>query len=666
MTLQVPSLALSLIMVFFTAQENTVLTRLSGIVLAVGATLAVILSMLLLKMTMDYPVLRIFGAALIGFCGMYFMRISKLGTIGYLVALFVINLQSLVDVSNDPEVVTRALLWVWVAIAYPIVLTITVNYLMLPAKPAQLLAGELHRQLNVVLSQLNAGKVLPAPAPLGLDLIERGVLTLHRHLVFATMGDNHYLLNKSRYLIRINTVDRLHTAAVKLSRLSPCNSSDSSFNQPDLLAALLARCAELQHQFSHETAVSIAAIPISEEKNDDPRIAILHEMAHALNTLAEAEQAPILSATPDKEPQIAADALSNPVYAQFALKTMLATFFCYAFYTAVQWPGIQTSMLTCLIMALPSLGASSHKGLLRVVGCAMGSVAALLATVYVVPHLDGIVGLLMLTLPVIAVGAWIAAGSARISYIGAQLVFAYALALFGQFEPSTNLPEIRDRMIGILLGIGVSITVYSALWPESEQGELKKMLARLLRSIATVARLDQSTQNDITQLRTLDQARLKSWSLLAQNREIQARVALEPGWQYAHDSVTVKMQTWLAQVQEALFAVNWLQTQLAHSERSLSADIDIWSELNSFKASAALQLENMSDMFNEEGTTQPSLQQSFAKFKQEYALISAHEAALSQASNVLSAVHATYESIIQLGNTLPLSQPMQPEQPVRI
>ena len=83
-------------------------------------------------------------------------------------------------------------------------------------------------------------------------------------------------------------------------------------------------------------------------------------------------------------------------------------------------------MLTCLIVAQPSLGATGQRSLLRVVG-PCGSLA-LAMMLWVVPHLDDIIGLLGMVLPVIALASWVSAGSERISYAGTQIMFTFALA----------------------------------------------------------------------------------------------------------------------------------------------------------------------------------------------------------------------------------------------
>ncbi len=198
--------------------------------------------------------------------------------------------------------------------------------------------------------------------------------------------------------------------------------------------------------------------------------------------------------------------------------------------------------MLALILALPSLGATTHKGVNRLLGCILGSLAALVATVFVVPHLDSIVGLLAMALPVIAVGAWIAAGSPRSNYIGVQMMFAFALAQLGSYGPVTDLTEIRDRLVGILLGLAVSITVYTLLWPEREGQALKTALARLRKAVAACARADHHS---------IGAARVQAWALLNQCRELQARVALEPGWR---DRNSRRISNLLAKAEESLVA----------------------------------------------------------------------------------------------------------------
>jgi multidrug resistance protein MdtO len=539
MALQIPSLSLSLIMVFFTAQENTVLTRMSAIGLLAGCTLAVLASLVLIKFTIDYPMLRILCASLIAFCGLYFLRTSKLGAIGFLVALFVVNAQAMVDNYQDPEVLARLQLWVWVATTYPVVVAMTIQRLFRPALPVKLLVEEYGCQLDEIEHQLDARIGGSKPPALHSGRVGRGALALQRQLAFASLG------HKKRTAARAAAVSRLHAAAAQLARQ---DSSEVSQEERQKMIAIRDACASLRQCLGHDMPFTFAPPAAAPAKSvagtGGARDAILREMERALCAAAAADsdgEAAAAASSPGGAMASPA-AIPRVLYAKFAFKAVLAAMITYIIYTSLQWPGIGTATQTCIILALPSLGATTHKGINRLLGCILGSLAALVATVFVVPHLDSIVGLLAMALPVIAVGAWIAAGSPRSNYIGVQMMFAFALAQLGSYGPVTDLTEIRDRLVGILLGLAVSITVYTLLWPEREGQALKTALARLRKAVAACARADQHS---------IGAARLHAWSLLNQCRELQARVALEPGWR---DRNSRRISNLLAKAEESLVA----------------------------------------------------------------------------------------------------------------
>ena len=643
MTLQVPALGLSLMIVFFTARDNAPLTLTTCVFSVIGTTFAIGVALVLLKSTMGYPMLCLLGAAAILFCGIYFMRISKFGQLGYLAAIVVCYSLTMLDVVNDPEFMTRFLLWIWVATVYPILITALVNLVLLPAHPEQQLKEELLRQLDDVERQLEARHTGSVPPPLGLDSIEQGALALYRHLSMATLADPAYRRDRGFHLMVITTVDRLRTAAVRLSRLPGTDAE-----RPEWLSGLRAACGDLRQTLAGDRPFRVDPALLADQMAEGPVDTVLREMGHALNALAEAESLPHAAGAAAREGLIASDWLSNPVYGQFALKTVLAGMICYLFQAAVQWPGIHTAPMTCFIVALPSLGASSRRGMLRVIGCALGSMVTLLITVCLIPHLDTITGLLLLTMPVIAAGAWIAAGSERFSYIGLQFVFAFSLALFGRFAPSTNLPEIRDRMVGIVIGVTVSMLIYSLLWPEREGSELWAMLARLVRSIAGLARAGGGSGNEADRMRDLAAARKEGWSRLAANRDMESRVALEPGWQYAHDAVTVDLQTWFAQAQETLFSVHWLQTLLHDAGPELGAPF--LNTCEQFREDSARRLDQLAERLDTRSLDRApvSLSASLAAFDRQGLPELDSTASPGRIQEIVSAVHAINERIAQL------------------
>jgi multidrug resistance protein MdtO len=568
MTLQVPLLALSLVVVFYVTQSNVVLSRLIGILFMLGTTIATLVVVLLFKFSYDYPLPRIIVAFILLFSCMYLMRTTKIGVMFYVIALIVTYAQTFADLTAPSETVVRMVLWSWVAANYAIALGLLVNTLFLPAEPVSQLNAEMRRQLDEVMAVLDyaAGKPISLPE-IPIDDIERGMLTLRKLLRFAVMRDAGYRQDQAAHLACIASVSRLHGLARDLS-LEAGEAGDR-----ETLRRVHGACSKL--------AVSIATghpFVLAEREVEHFSVALAapaHEMHRTLEALADRSRSPALPTMPaDRAGLFNPDAFTNPVYIQFALKVVLAAMLGYVFYLAVDWQGIHTVMLTCLVLAQPSLGASTRRGELRLVGALLGSGPALFMVVFIVPYLDGIVGLLMTCLPVLALGAWIQAGPERISYAGTQIMFTFSLALLEQFGPTTNLTEIRDRLVGIVLGIGLSMLIYTTLWPEAEGQLLRQRCAALLRHLADLIGLRSANPQgaDLDAIRAYESI----WLDLADCEDMLARVALEPGWQQnegEHERLTVQLQMVLGRTREIMLASDAWRNEWHTQEPGLPATL---------------------------------------------------------------------------------------------
>lgn len=560
MALEVPSLALSLLVVLYVTQSNVVITRLVALMFIAGSTFAVGLTILLLKFTFEYPLLRIVIASLLFFGCVYLTRVLKIGVVFFVVAIVIIYVQSLVDQTDQADLLIRGALWVWVSLNYPIALTLMINTLLLPAEPQLQLKAEVHRQLAVVearLTHLIDGA--PDFAPITLSEVQQGALTLQKLLRFSTMRDSQYRKYQAFQLARIATVSRLYRGASEL----PPSLPGPSAAQLAMLRELRANCRTLDESVKADEPYRQVNTATPDERKSADTIAAAGELQRALHALASlVASGATTGAPPGKEPMVAPDAWTNPAYMRFSLKTLLAVLVCYVFYNAVDWQGIHTIMLTCLIVALPSLGASTRRALLRLSGAAIGSAVALLMVVFVIPRLDDIVDLLLMTMPIVALAAWISAGSERIGYAGAQLMFTFSLALLDRFGPTTNLTEIRDRMVGILLGVGVSTFVQVAFWREGEGDVLRQKLASMLRAVAALLRTPLAGEASARQLQ-YGQQQLQAWAVLADCEATLSRVALEPGWQEGEqEQLTLRTQTVLAQGREVMMSGNVLHNAL--------------------------------------------------------------------------------------------------------
>ena len=631
LSLEVPFLALTLIAVFFALQDNHVLSRKITIVGLLATTATVAASILLLKYTIDHPVWRILGASIIACLSVYLVRISRqLAPAGFLMALGVVYAQSLVDILSHGESLARFMLWVQVAGLHTTCIVFAILFLFPSAQPEYQLKIAWNQALDDVLRQLEALRRGRTPQ-LDLGTVEKGVTNRRRLFGFALQG-RAFAREYGWHLARTTAVERLHLAAVHLS------SAEGDWG--DALEILFRTCERLKRDLAEGCAFRVDEALTGSLADSRALPAALHEMTEALKDLANAETRSFPPLAPPRRQLLVPDAFSNPAHLRFAVRTVLAAMACYIFYTAVDWPGIHTAMLTCIIMALPPLGPSSlggvaHKGLVRMLGALLGSGLALSCTVFVLPHLNGITGLLAMVLPVIAGAAWITAGSARSNYVGRQIMFTFALALLGRFVLTPDIPEIRDRIVGILLGVGVYLALATVLWPDREEAALRRKLSGLLRSLAALARLKPGDS-------ARDLRRAECWELLGQVRDLQTRVALEPG---VKDESGLNLEQGLAAAQQTLGAIHWMQVEQGQAEPGTPRSE---TRREGFQAFAADWLEHQGEALERKSMTAPPVL-SWPNFADED-------------PRVCIACGTVRDSIVQLGASLlppPAPQPME-------
>lgn len=510
MTLHIPFLAVALIVVFYVSQPNVLMIKLVSVVFVVTVSVALGGVLLIIKWTYDYPLIRLVASVILFFCAIYLMRVlGKLGLAFFVVALAVIYAQTFPSMTSQSEILVRLLLWLWVAINTAILVTLLVNACFQQAFPGYQFKARLVvmlRQTAQILSQPDGG----APQPSFKEIAGQfnQLQSLYQQAARAT----------PEIAASPQAWQSLMAAALRCYHLTAL--LQPGRDHSDARQRIARELNALADNLPSPTAADMEPLMVPRDSDNS---AILQEIAEVLARLACGETIALPQGEVEKAPLLLPDAWSNPVYLHFALKTLLATLLCYVFYTAADWQGIHTIMLSCVIVAQPGLGATMQKTWLRIGGALLATLIALLLIVFVQPWTDSLSGLLAMTLPVFALAAWIAAGSERIAYAGIQIGFTFALAFLSWFGPLSNLTELRDRVIGILLGVLVSSIVHLYLWPDSEAPQLKARLAQLYRQLAQTL----SSSDDEVQLVPLFAALTESETLIN-------RVAAEPLGTYAH------------------------------------------------------------------------------------------------------------------------------------
>ncbi|KVV40016.1 hypothetical protein WT27_14120 [Burkholderia territorii] len=550
--MQVPFLPMSLFIVFFATQSNVVLTRLVTAAMFVGITLAIAVSVLLAKFTYGFPAWRVVLVVVLMLGCLFMMRASRLGPMFYMIALVIANVQGYFDLVPSAEFVVRAILWAWIAAIYPLLVCVVVNALLLPIEPIQQLKEEAHHQLMQIdgaLATLMGERTFDTP--LGREDLPGGVIALQKLLRFAWARDKAFRIGQARHLQLALTLSTLREQALRLPR-----HADAAVVA--YVCALRLACRRLDICIQEETRFDLEGIAVPENVANANH-APIDEMWHALRVLAAGGETSAKVEIGPASGLLAPDATTNPVYIRFALKTVLAMMLCYVFYVGVDWSGIHTAMATCLIVAQPSLGGSNRKMQLRAIGALIGGGLAMLLTVFVVPMLDTIAGLLLITLPVLTFSAYLSAGSERISYGGMQIMFTFAVAMLGGFSANADLTDIRDRLVGIGVGIGVSFVVHALLWPESEGKALAMQIGGLLKRVASV--IDGDSGGDGA---SIDPASVsRAWAEFDACDQTLSRVVLEPSWQQSegeHEKVLMRLRALVAYSRDVLVEASALRS----------------------------------------------------------------------------------------------------------
>jgi multidrug resistance protein MdtO len=179
------------------------------------------------------------------------------------------------------------------------------------------------------------------------------------------------------------------------------------------------------------------------------------------------------------------DAFQDPEYLRFAFAGCLAATVCYVLYNALDWPGINISVLTCIVTALSTIGTSLQAQFLRLAGFVVGGlVLGISAQTLILPAIDSIFGFAIFFAAGTAIAAWFATSSPRLSFFGVQVVLAFYFINLQDFRIQTDLTIARDKVIGVILGVLAMAFIFDRFGTKSDAEQLQKLLVRNVRMLA--------------------------------------------------------------------------------------------------------------------------------------------------------------------------------------
>ena len=326
-----------------------------------------------------------------------------------------------------------------------------------------------------------------------------GTSRLRRLLIRST----HSLHYREQVGALVALVGRLVDIAANLTDLHPSESARTRIRKlAEIIAGIRADLFSGRVPQSVEfkgTSEASQTVPLLGEM--ERTVSLVHEAFVGSRSLSAA--APLPAGEPPSR-LFVPDALSNPDHIKFGLKGCLAASLCYLIYTALDWAGISTAVITCVLTALTTIGASRQKQVLRIGGAIVGGfIFGMGSQIFILPYLDSIGGFTVLFVTVTLLGAWFATSSPRLSYFGVQLALAFFIVNLQEFGIETSLTFPRDRVVGVLLGLFMMWLVFDQLWGAPAVVEMKNVFISLLHTLAKLVRAPVGLQDGMEQTNPL-------------------------------------------------------------------------------------------------------------------------------------------------------------------
>ncbi|SED39759.1 FUSC family protein [Rhodobacter sp. 24-YEA-8] len=177
MSMRVPEAALSCYLLFFAWRDNAGDGIFTAVKLSLAATFAVIVANPILQAVVDEPMLRLAALAAFTFTGMFLSQASRLGSLAGTAGFVFAFMLTLYDIVPVPELLSRALEWIWVVLVLPMVLLGLWSAL----------AGT--RPLSLIEARITARQTALAnpSGPEAQHLLNEGMAPMDAHLKFARL-----------------------------------------------------------------------------------------------------------------------------------------------------------------------------------------------------------------------------------------------------------------------------------------------------------------------------------------------------------------------------------------------------------------------------------------------------------------------------------------------
>lgn len=591
LTLQMPFASVGLYFIFLIARDSPGISLRSGIISFLIVVMAIAVELSVIILSDNDPMARVLSVAVVTFIGGVIVAASSLPALGSTFGLIFCTIIGFWEFHTPAGSLVKTSLWLAATFALSVGCAIFIEYLFGARDPVKML----EEQRRIRYQALEAMFTLyadGAPANQRLDAATRvsrlavagqaAMMSLYNSIVDRNLAtDKLPIGSRTRLTMLAELMD--HAAAFGLQNLAQ--------DDPELRL----RCAHIAQQCRELEADSIPSAESRALLHPGDALSLLDRVESAIHAILTMPSDPAgsknkkLAALPaSKVPFFIPGALRKTDTIAFGLKISLCATLCYIIYHAIDWPGISTSVITVVATGLSSSGATKQRLLFRLIGSAVGGlILGLGATSFLFPHMDSITSLVVLIAAIAFIAAWIASGP-KFSYVGLQIAFSFYIVAFEGFSAPTELAPARDRLIGILLALGIMWFVFDQLWPVRSVTVMRQTLAAVLQSGAALMKLSETVPQQDELVQQTDALRDRVGKNIAALRVLNDTVQFEFGVDRESHARSGDMLVRTAVTAAALF---WNQLATLHNEEE--RDFILEPDLIALRHQIATQLEAM-------------------------------------------------------------------------
>jgi multidrug resistance protein MdtO len=567
LVLQMPFIAYGLYAVFMIGRESPSVSLRTGVSLLLTILLAIAIELGVVIVTDSDPMARVLSIAVITFLAALIVVGTSLPALGSGWGLIYCVVISFWERHAPADILVKNSLWLLAAFSLGVTCAVVVEYLFTTRSPVDRLEEQLsirYKALEEMFSlwgqdtrtelRFEAANRVSRLAAAG----QAGMIDLYNQIVDRNLDPG---------ILPIATRVHITMLAELMDDAAAFGLQHDERDDPERRD----RCAHISEQIRQ---LMTAAVPQSEERVEtEPRntYSLLDRVEATLHSILVmpielgAAKNKELAVLPSREvPFFIPGAIRDRDNIAFALKISLCSTTCYVLYNAIDWPGTSTSVTTVMVAGLSTSAAMKQRLTFRLLGATIGGlILGLGATAFLFPSMDSITSLVVLVGSIAFVASWIAGGP-RFNYVGLQLAFAFYLVAMEGLSAPTELAPPRDRFVGIVFALLVMWFVFDQIWPVRTVTAMRRVLASVLSSGASLFELiDQTNQHDEF-LRKTDSLRDRLGKNISALRTMSDAVEYEFG---TNRERHIRASETILRTALTAAALIWNQVAVLHDER---------------------------------------------------------------------------------------------------